>query len=99
MKGDKKNWKTKRELINEVAKEQGLTQEEAVRYTDALLDKISSVLKEGNFITFRGFGTFFPQVRKARTGVNPRSKEYIDIPERKWVKFKPSKKLLAFFNK
>ena len=35
-----------------------------------------------------GFGTFSVAEKPARTGINPRTKEKIEIPARKAVKFK-----------
>ena len=37
-----------------------------------------------------GFGTFAVTEKPARTGINPRTKEKIEIPARKVVKFKPA---------
>ena len=44
-------------------------------------------------ITLVGFGTFKVVKRKARTGVNPQTKEKLKIPARKAVKFVAGKTL------
>ena len=44
---------------------------------------------------FPGFGTFAPSLRKARTGMNPQTREPIQIPERKSVKFTVGSKFKA----
>lgn len=42
-------------------------------------------------INFAGFGSFEPKTNKARVGINPATKEKIQIAESKSVKFKVSK--------
>ena len=44
-------------------------------------------LKEDK-VALIGFGTFSVAEKPARTGINPRTKEKIEIPARKAVKFK-----------
>lgn len=57
--------------------------------------KISQMFsKKHDRYIIQGFGTFKVVKRKARKGVNPRTKQKITIPEKHAVKFKPSKKLI-----
>lgn len=49
--------------------------------------------KTEQLIQGKGFGKFEVTERSARTGINPATKEKIEIPASKSVKFKPSKAL------
>ena len=50
-------------------------------------------IQEGDKVLISGFGTFKVNDRKARKGINPFTKEEIDIPASNAVRFKPSKSL------
>ena len=50
-------------------------------------------MKEGGKIALLGFGTFSVSEKAARKGINPKTKETIEIPARKVVKFKPGSEL------
>ena len=56
---------------------------------DACLESIAQALANEDKVALLGFGTFSVQQKEARTGINPRTKEKIEIPARKVVKFKP----------
>ena len=47
----------------------------------------------GGKISLLGFGSFSTTEKAARKGVNPKTKEVIDIPARKVVKFKAGAEL------
>jgi DNA-binding protein HU-beta len=70
----------KTELINQVAKDTGVSQAQAAKLVNATINAIANALKGGDKVTITGFGTF--QVRKtaARTGTNPRTRQKISIP-------------------
>ncbi len=46
-----------------------------------------------NAVDLFGFGKFETKTRAARTGINPQTKEPVQIPETKVVGFKPAKAL------
>ncbi|HBK29075.1 MAG TPA: DNA-binding protein [Parabacteroides sp.] len=83
----------KTELISAVAKKAGMTQVESKKAVEALFETISEQLKAGDKISVLGFGTFSVSEKAARTGINPRTKETIEIAARKVVKFKPGSEL------
>ena len=58
-----------------------------------LAEENMDALKKGEKVTLVGFGTLSVAERAARTGINPATKETIEIPARKVVKFKPSTEL------
>jgi DNA-binding protein HU-beta len=81
---------TKAEFVQRVAKRTEMSQAEAGRAVQAVLDEISETLKGGDDVQFAGFGKFSVAKRAARTGVNPRSPgTKIAIPARTVPKFSP----------
>ena len=78
----------KTQIIEEVAKETGLSKVAAGQAVDAVLSSITVALKKGNMVQFTGFGSFAVVKSKARTGVNPQTGEKIKISARKSPKFK-----------
>ncbi|PWB11856.1 HU family DNA-binding protein, partial [Paramuribaculum intestinale] len=76
------------ELINAVAEKANLSKAQAKAALDATLNTISEALLKEDKVALIGFGTFSVAEKPARTGINPRTKEKIEIPARKAVKFK-----------
>ncbi len=70
----------KGELIKAIATESGLSQKDASSALDALISSITTDLKAGNKVSIAGFGTFEVKSRAGRTGINPATKEQINIP-------------------
>lgn len=90
---------TKAKFIDNVVKATGLTKKEVSLVIDATFKEIKSAIKKNEKVTFVGFGNFEPKVNKARTGINPATKERIQIAESKNVKFKVSKSFKEELNK
>ncbi len=82
---------SKKDLIATIATENEMTKKEAEAVLNTVLDTIKSEIKEGNKVSILGFGNFEPKTNKARTGINPQTKEAIQIKESKSVKFKVGK--------
>lgn len=80
----------KTDLVNEIAAKAGLTKPAAKAALDACLESIEQALANEDKVQLLGFGTFQIVEKDARTGINPRTKEKIEIPARKVVKFKPA---------
>jgi len=78
----------KTELVNAVAKQANLTQDQAKAAVNATLDSIADAIKSEDKVTLLGFGTFSVSERAERKGINPATKQKIHIPARKAVKFK-----------
>ena len=95
----------KAELIVEIQKQLGkdATKACAEKALNTVLDAIKAGVKKHKKLQLIGFGTFSVVERKARTGINPQTKEKIKIKASKVVKFKPgaafkaSKYFLNFF--
>lgn len=83
----------KTDLINEIAAKAGLSKVDAKKALDACLESISQALANNDKVTLIGFGTFSVTEKSARTGINPQTKQKIEIPARKAVKFKPGAEL------
>lgn len=84
----------KKDLIDRIAAT-GLTKRQAGDALDAMLEAISDSLKNGDSVLLTGFGKFEVRTRAARTGINPKTLEKIQLPETKVPAFKPGKGLKA----
>ncbi len=80
----------KTDLVNEIAAKAKLIKVDAKAALDAVLESIAQALSNDDKVQLIGFGTFSVMEKEARTGINPRTKEKIEIPARKVVKFKPA---------
>lgn len=83
----------KTEFINAVAERSGLSKVDAKKAVEAFVETVSSELKEGGKVALLGFGSFSVAEKSARKGVNPKTKQPIEIPARKSVKFKAGAEL------
>jgi len=79
----------KSEFVERVAAKSGLSKRDAGGAVDAFIEVIKEALKEGEEIQFTGFGKFHVQKRGAREGINPQTKDKINIPATKVPKFSP----------
>ncbi len=77
----------KTDLIEEIADEAKASKSEAQRFFEAFEDVVTSELKKGEDIQITGFGKFYVQKREAREGINPQTKEKMNIPASKVPKF------------
>jgi len=82
----------KKDLVDKIA-DTGLTKKQASDALDAMLDAITEALKKGDHILLTGFGKFEVRTRAARTGINPKTLEKIQLPATKVPAFKPGKSL------
>ena len=83
----------KTEFTNAVAEKSGLSKVDAKKAVEAFVETVSSELKEGGKVALLGFGSFSVAEKAARKGVNPKTKQPIEIPARKSVKFKAGAEL------
>ena len=89
----------KTELIEKVAENTDLAKVDAKKAVEVALDAFKDALIKGDKIQLIGFGTFSINERPARTGINPATKQKINIPAKKVVKFKAGAELDAAVNK
>lgn len=83
----------KSDLVNAIAAGAELSKADAKKALDATLNAIADALKEGDKVALLGFGTFAVTERPARTGINPATKEKIEIAAKKVIKFKAGAEL------
>ena len=81
---------TKAELVSAVAQETGLAKNKVDEVLQSIQNNIRAEVKDGGSITLQGFGTFSRKTTTARKGINPATKQPIDIPAKDVPKFKAS---------
>lgn len=81
----------KSELVEAVASKSNLTKADAERVLNAFIETVILNVKEGNKVAISGLGSFERVQRAARTGINPATKESIQIKAKNAPKFKAAK--------
>ncbi|MDI9519164.1 MAG: HU family DNA-binding protein [Bacillota bacterium] len=89
----------KKALADLLAEEAGMTKKDAATTLDIVFNTITESLSEGKKVDIAGFGKFEVRERAARTGINPRTKEPLEIPASKVTGFKAAKALKDAVNK
>ena len=83
----------KSELINSLSEETTFSKKDVSRVLDSLTRIIERTLKRGEKVSITGFGSFWLSKRPARKGINPSTKERINLPEVNVPRFKAGKNL------
>ena len=78
----------KSELVAAIAEQSGASKKDTEKVLKAFVDVVTEELKKGEKVSFVGFGTFEVIERAARKGINPKTKEEIEIAASKSPKFK-----------
>jgi DNA-binding protein HU-beta len=81
----------KTELINSLSEETTFSKKDVARVLEALTRIVERTLRKGDKLQWSGFGTFAISRRPSRKGINPATKERIDLPESVVPKFKAGK--------
>ncbi|MDH4128963.1 MAG: HU family DNA-binding protein [Spirochaetota bacterium] len=89
----------KSELVDAISKKSVLSKKDSEKVLNAFLETVKAVLKRGDKVSLVGFGTFQVMKRKATTGVNPKTKEKLQIPAKKVAKLKFSDSVNGMLNK
>lgn len=89
----------KSQLIEQIAKNSGLTQAASRKALDALIETVGTALAKGDRVQLVGFGTFKVTERKARNGRNPKTGAVIKIPASKTPAFSAGSELKSTVNK
>ena len=79
---------TKKELVNAIAADAGLSIKDAGTALNSFVTAFGSAMKKGGRIQLPGMGTFKVSQRSARVVRNPRTGEKLNVPAKKVVKFK-----------
>ena len=88
----------KTELIDKIAAGAGISKADAKKALDATTNALKEALVAGDKIQLVGFGTFSVSERPAREGINPATKEKIQIAANKVAKFKAGAELADAIN-
>jgi len=86
---------TKQEFIKKVSQKSNLSERDAGKAVEAFMETVTETLKSGDSINFTGFGKFSPAARAASRGVNPRTKEPVEIAATTVPKFSAGSQLKA----
>lgn len=84
---------TKAELVAAMMAKTDLTKKNCEKAVSAFTAAVSEALANGEKVSLTGFGTFEVRERKARTGINPKTKAKIAIAAAKAPAFKAGKAL------
>ncbi|MBP3433740.1 MAG: HU family DNA-binding protein [Clostridia bacterium] len=69
----------KGELIKVMAEKAGFTNKDAATAYEAFVETVTEALKAGDKVQLVGFGTFEVKDVAAKTGINPQTKEKVEI--------------------
>ena len=90
---------TKSDFVDQVASESGLSKKDAAGAVDAVLGTIEKALKNGDEVSFTGFGKFHVAQRGARQGRNPQTGAAIQIKASRVPRFSAGSKLKQTVNR
>ena len=82
---------TKREIVQTIAEDLGLTQVEAKQIVQKTFDSIMNILVAEGRVELRNFGVFEVRWRKPHNARNPRTGAKVMVPERCTIVFKPGR--------
>lgn len=83
----------KSELINSLSEETLFSKKDITRVLDSFTRIIERTLKKGEKVSLTGFGCWWISRRPARKGINPATKQRIDLPAVNVPRFKAGKNL------
>ena len=90
---------TKKDFIASVAEKTEVSKKDVEKVYDAIFAGIAEQLAAGEKVSVNGFGAFEVRERPARQGINPLTKEKIEIAACKAPSFKAAKALKDSVNK
>ena len=83
----------KSQLIERIAKEEGITIKNAASVVNVVFDSMSDSLARGDRVEIRGFGSFKVKSYNSYQGRNPKTGEIIQVNEKKLPYFKVGKEM------
>ena len=83
----------KSQLIERIAKEEGITIKNAANVVNVVFDSMSDSLAKGDRVEIRGFGSFKVKSYNSYQGRNPKTGEIIKVREKKLPYFKVGKEM------
>ena len=79
---------SKNDLVDRIADKTETKRATVKAVLQELLDEITSELAQDNRLEFRDFGVFEARARDARIAQNPKTLKKVQVPAKRWVKFK-----------
>ena len=70
----------KGELVDAIASNANVSKADAESALNAFINSVQDAVASGDKVTLPGFGTFAPSLRKARMGMDPRTREPVQRP-------------------
>jgi integration host factor subunit beta len=83
----------KSQLIERIAKEEGITIKSAASVVNIVFDSMTDSLGRGDRVEIRGFGSFKVKGYDSYQGRNPKTGEIIQVREKKLPYFKVGKEM------
>jgi integration host factor subunit beta len=83
----------KSQLIERIAKEEGITIKNAANVVNVVFDSMADSLAKGDRVEIRGFGSFKVKSYNSYQGRNPKTGEIIKVREKKLPYFKVGKEM------
>ncbi len=83
----------KSQLIERIAKEEGITIKNAANVVNVVFDSMADSLAKGDRVEIRGFGSFKVKSYDSYQGRNPKTGEIIKVREKKLPYFKVGKEM------
>ena len=83
----------KSQLIERIAKEEGITIKNAANVVNVVFDSMADSLAKGDRVEIRGFGSFKVKRYNSYQGRNPKTGEIIKVREKKLPYFKVGKEM------
>lgn len=78
------------DLVKTLANNWDITQRQARKYLDIIIQRFSDTLAAGNSFTLPGLGTFDTTTRDERESYNPHYQQKMKLPPKRMVHFSPS---------
>lgn len=79
------------ELIGQIAARMKVNLTVAELFLDSFISIINDAYDQNEDVRIRGFGNFVTVQHAARRRTNPRTREAVQVPSRKVLKFEPAK--------
>ena len=84
---------TRADLADSINRKMGLSRADSLGMVEAILDKMSDALADGENVKISGFGTFLLRDKSERVGRNPKTGVEVPITSRRVLTFRASQML------
>jgi DNA-binding protein HU-beta len=82
-----------KDLVQKMVDKFDITKKDATEFFNWLTQEITNSLRQGAQVKIVGLGTFKVRERKARSAINPKTGEKIELPAKRVPRFTPAKDL------